>query len=278
MSALRIHNWRYLSLLVVLTCACSGPSAPREAGPSATQSPYGARFYLVGPRGTRATDPSLRALSPGFGVAITEEVMLGSERMGRTRLGRLLPMRDLEPVTPSTFRGMSLVASKIDFAWLGVHEAYVWPRPEVRGKPRSLKRLHDLVRLREQSGPEGFQAVEGGWMEKSVLRIPSLSARPTQVGSGEAWIDVELASQTLVAYQGDRPVFATLVSSGRGRPGSPFATPVGVHRIVNKLLAATMDNLEHTEVVPFSYEDVPYTQYIGRVALHGAFWHDFGVL
>ena len=45
-----------------------------------------------------------------------------------------------------------------------------------------------------------------------------------------------------------------------------------------KLLAATMDNLEHTDVVPYSYEEVPFTQYIGRVALHGAFWHDqFGV-
>jgi hypothetical protein len=39
-----------------------------------------------------------------------------------------------------------------------------------------------------------------------------------------------------------------------------------------------MDNLEHTDVVPYSYEEVPFTQYIGRVALHGAFWHDqFGV-
>jgi Uncharacterized protein conserved in bacteria len=40
-----------------------------------------------------------------------------------------------------------------------------------------------------------------------------------------------------------------------------------------------MDNLDHTEVAPYSYEEVPFTQYIGRVALHGAFWHDqFGAL
>jgi hypothetical protein len=34
-----------------------------------------------------------------------------------------------------------------------------------------------------------------------------------------------------------------------------------------------MDNLEHRGVARYSY-DVPFAQYIGRVALHGAFWHD----
>ena len=59
-----------------------------------------------------------------------------------------------------------------------------------------------------------------------------------------------------------------------GAEGSPLSTPKGIHRIRAKLLAATMDNLDHTGVAPYSYEEVPFTQYIGRVALHGAFWHD----
>jgi lipoprotein-anchoring transpeptidase ErfK/SrfK len=69
-------------------------------------------------------------------------------------------------------------------------------------------------------------------------------------------------------------VFATLVAAGVGADGSAFATPKGIHRVRAKLRATTMDNLEHTGVVPYSYEEVPFTQYIGRVALHGAFWHD----
>jgi lipoprotein-anchoring transpeptidase ErfK/SrfK len=77
-----------------------------------------------------------------------------------------------------------------------------------------------------------------------------------------------------VAYEGDAPVFATLVSTGIGRPGSALATPEGVFRLRSKHLAATMDNLEHTEVVPYSYEDIPLVQYFTeRVALHAALWH-----
>ena len=35
-----------------------------------------------------------------------------------------------------------------------------------------------------------------------------------------------------------------------------------------------MDNLEHTDVVPYSYEDIPLVQYFtDRVALHAALWH-----
>ena len=110
-------------------------------------------------------------------------------------------------------------------------------------------------------------------MESSALRVPTLAPRPNQAAPAAPWIDVDLTSQTLVAYLGDRPVFATLVSGGAGKPGSVFETPRGVHRIQLKLRAATMDNLEHSDVIPYSY-DVPFVQYIGRYALHGVFWHD----
>ena len=55
--------------------------------------------------------------------------------------------------------------------------------------------------------------------------------RPGAVGPRERWIDVDLSSQTLMAYEGDAPVFATLVATGIGGPGSPLATPVGIFRI-----------------------------------------------
>jgi lipoprotein-anchoring transpeptidase ErfK/SrfK len=132
--------------------------------------------------------------------------------------------------------------------------------------------------LQTLDGPQGFYRVAGGWMSESDLRVPHRAPRPVGVGEDEPWVDVELATQTLVAYLGDRPVLATLVATGVGAEGTAFATPKGLHHVRGKLLAATMDNLEHTGVVPYSYEEVPFTQYIGRVALHGAFWHDqFGI-
>jgi lipoprotein-anchoring transpeptidase ErfK/SrfK len=95
------------------------------------------------------------------------------------------------------------------------------------------------------------------------------------VREGERWIDVELASQTLVAYQGDRPVFATLVSTGKGREGTELATPKGESRIWVKLESSNMDNLEDEEAERYyAIEDVPYVQFFAKgVGLHGAFWH-----
>jgi L,D-transpeptidase catalytic domain len=250
-------------LAALLLGACSAEAAAPAAAP--------ARFYVVGPNGTRS---GTRSLLPGFGVAITEEVMLGAQRMGRTRQGRLLPMRDLQPAHPSSFRGEAIVEGRMNFAWIGPSPSQLWSRPEARGKPKALRKAHTVVRLREENGPHDWVAVDGGWMRAADLRRPGLTARPNQARPSAPWIDVDLASQTLVAYEGDRPVFATLVSTGIGKPGTTFATPRGVHPIEIKLLAATMDNIEHDLVVPYSYEDVPHTQYIGRVALHGAFWHD----
>jgi hypothetical protein len=93
--------------------------------------------------------------------------------------------------------------------------------------------------------------------------------RPPSVAPDERWIHIDLSEQTLVAYDGERPVFATLVSTGK----EPGMTPVGVHRVMTKLVAASMrDQPEEDEA--YSIDDVPWTQYFsGSVALHGAFWH-----
>jgi hypothetical protein len=99
--------------------------------------------------------------------------------------------------------------------------------------------------------------------------------RPPGVGGDERWVHVDLSEQTLVAYDGDRPVFATLVSTGK----SPGMTPVGVHRVQSKFIATSMRD-QPVEEEAYSIEDVPWTQYFSNsVALHGAFWHGgFGLV
>lgn len=264
-----------LSAAPLLSCGDSPVPTPQR--PALTRIDD-ARFYLVGPAGADVSGTQTRKLGPGFGVMILDELMLGAERMGRTPDGGLLPLRALRPVQPSTFTGVTVERGVLDFGWTGPDEAYVWAQPERRGRPAGLLRRHERVSLRDEPAPANWRAVRGGFVEAAALRVPRRMPRPIEIARDEAWLDVELASQTLVAYVGDEPRFATLVSTGLGRRGTTFATPLGLHRIVSKLLTATMDNLEHEGVTPYSYADVPYTQYIGRVALHGAFWHDrFGV-
>ena len=106
-----------------------------------------------------------------------------------------------------------------------------------------------------------------------IVRLEVAKKWPQWAVNGERWIDVDLTSQTLVAYEGARPVFATLVSSGRSGPG--HETPVGVHRIWVKLAEDTMDDLPQIDQESnYAIEGVPWVQYFrGSEALHATFWH-----
>jgi hypothetical protein len=234
----------------------------------------GPRYFIINKNGAQTIGRDPRRLLPGFGVVVAEQRMLGGELVGRTSLGRDIPMKDLRPATPSHFSGAHLDDRGLDFGWVVKEGAPVYALPDSTGKPVSRRARYARLTLASREGPQGFYRLADGWMSEADLRVPRMSPRPTVVTDSEPWIDVDLATQTLVAYLGDKPVFATLVATGVGADGSPLSTPKGIHHIRAKLLAATMDNLDHTGVAPYSYEEVPFTQYIGRVALHGAFWHD----
>ncbi len=96
--------------------------------------------------------------------------------------------------------------------------------------------------------------------------------RPFGVRPNERWIDVNLTTQTLRAYEGDTVVFTTLISSGTWE----HPTVTGVFRIWLEFESQTMDG----RLLGYDYylENVPYVMYFYKdYALHGTFWHtDFG--
>ena len=87
--------------------------------------------------------------------------------------------------------------------------------------------------------------------------------------SGNRWIDVNLSSQMLTAWQGDQVVMQTNVSSGV----SIFPTVTGRFNIGNKYTAQRMTG------PGYDIPDVPWVMYFyGGYAIHGAYWHNnFGV-
>lgn len=110
---------------------------------------------------------------------------------------------------------------------------------------------------------------DGTIVREPSVRMVRAVGRPPGVPEGARWIHVDLSQQSLVAYEGDAPVFATLVSTGK--PG--HETPTGLYRIQSKHVSTTMDD-DSTEDGAYSIEDVPWTMYFhGNYALHGAFWH-----
>jgi len=119
-------------------------------------------------------------------------------------------------------------------------------------------------------------------VKSNQVRVTEPGPPPEGLGADERWIDVDLSSQTLVAFVGTRPVYATLISSGKESKDKDkdHRTPTGEFRVREKHVTTTMDG-DGTAAgdLPYSIEDVPYVMYFHRAyALHGAFWHsNYGV-
>ncbi len=192
----------------------------------------------------------------------------------------LLPHDRLRDVRPSAFRGMVLD----DTTTLPV--AFVRPKRRTTkmwlGENKSEQLLaRTAIALNGQQkrieGVDWYGTRDGAWVKaEDVIRVEAPKSLPAFAAKGEKWIDVSIARQSLIAWEGSKPVYATLVSTGRdglGDPESSHATIRGVYRIHTKHVTATMDSTESGE--EFSLRDVPFVQYFETgYAIHGAYWHD----
>lgn len=247
--------------------------------------PY--RYYFVGKEGSWAyasleeADEGIprRELEPGFGVAGMEEGVKGRDRYLRTTHNLWVPMRDLSgPAQPLRFQGEEVRGGRLDFGWVVVDKARTFSKADPRAARKERRERFERVAVlgEKKFRNEAYvRTAEDEWMRDRDLRRPTLAPPPEEALSKERWIDIELASQTLVVYEGKKPVFATLVSTGKGRQGSPQATPKGVHRVWVKLRSTDMSNLQDDEAARYyAIEAVPYVQFFSRgVGLHGIFWH-----
>jgi lipoprotein-anchoring transpeptidase ErfK/SrfK len=111
---------------------------------------------------------------------------------------------------------------------------------------------------------------DGFCIPRESVRIAWSIERPDDVPEDEKWVHVNLPEQTLVAYEGDRPIFATVITSGK----EGYDTPTGTYRIGHKYVSIRMSGDDPVEGV-YDVDEVPWTMYYhGGYALHGAYWHD----
>ncbi len=99
--------------------------------------------------------------------------------------------------------------------------------------------------------------------------VPVAAVAGIPIADGEPWVDVNLTSQTLVAYRGNEPVFSTLISSGTWA----FPTVTGQFRIYLRYESQDMNGylLGYDYYLP----NVPYVMYFYEdYALHGTYWHN----
>jgi LysM repeat protein len=88
-------------------------------------------------------------------------------------------------------------------------------------------------------------------------------------GGGERWIDVNLSTQTLTAYQGQTPVLQRSVSTGLW--GTP--TVAGTFKVYAKYPSVHM--IGGWGAGYYNLPNVPHVMYFYKgYALHGTYWHN----
>lgn len=128
--------------------------------------------------------------------------------------------------------------------------------------------------------PGLFALASDATVIRAATVAPAGKADPKLPDPGRrTWLDVSVLGGWLVAYEGMKPVFATLISPGRG--GVPYeghdaletaSTPTGLFRVDGKFVTATMVSSSNDLIV---HTEVQYVQnFHGPHALHGAYWHD----
>lgn len=99
------------------------------------------------------------------------------------------------------------------------------------------------------------------------LIIPEGGGQEPSPGSGEEkWIDVNLTTQRLVAYEGEQAVYSAVVSTGM----ASYPTVTGRYHIQRKYL---YDDMSYLGL--YYLPDVPYVMYFySGYAIHGTYWHN----
>lgn len=218
-------------------------------------------------------------LERGYFVSVAGVEMDGSRAYWRTARGAYVPKAHTFQYEAKDFQGQELgeeLTFPVGFVIKKDATSFELDESGKLKKKATLER-RDFVDLTEAVDVKGktYMATSDGLLiDAERLVMPELRPIPKGLEPWERWIDVSLSSQLLVAYDGAKPVYVTLVSTGKkGTEEEPFETPVGRWRIYSKQVTSNMDGTTATDG-NYAIQDVPWVMYFdGSYALHGAFWH-----
>ncbi len=212
----------------------------------------------------------------GTGVTVRKvgEVKVGARTFWKTSDGQKIDVRRIRLDVPSTFAGMWLAPGDPMPAWARKNKQGVTVRaaPHTRALAVGTLPARERVSILEMTVDDAWAKIgEARWVATSELHVARASAPPVDVrGDQERWLDVDLDEQVVIAFEGRRPVYATLVSSGAKK----WPTPSGIYRIWLKFAETDMSGQMGDEQ-PYSVATVPWTMFFAKdFAFHTAYWHD----
>lgn len=239
-----------------------------------------------------ADDVLAQRMMKGFYVAIDKTFNWNGRAWYKTSKGLVAPADRFWQTKGSDFQGVELDGEEwqlpVGFVFGGRKTAPLYEIDEetnqrkVVGKVKKFEAVQLQYDYKKIGNIDYFETKDGNWIRDLHVRMTTPRPRPEKVGENERWIDIDISEQTLVVYEGDRPVYATLISSGKESriEEKDHSTPRGMWRVREKHVVATMDgNGTAAGDLPYSIEDVPYIMYFHKsYATHGAFWHrNYGV-
>jgi L,D-transpeptidase catalytic domain len=180
-----------------------------------------------------------------------------SRRFAITTDLRLAPATKIKADTGSPFHGVELTDTyTLPLAFVRAQGARTYKiikgkvTPAEEAEHRSVHALTGKMRTVE--GVKYYRTRDKRWLHQLDVGLAiAPSSWPTAAEKNEKWIEIAIGAQTLVLWEGKRPIYATLISSGQAGledPKKTTATVRGVFRIRNKHITATMDSNEASTV------------------------------
>jgi lipoprotein-anchoring transpeptidase ErfK/SrfK len=146
---------------------------------------------------------------------------------------------------------------------------YIYRQPteiQSAAPPTEAKSAADPAEPRQVSiDPSQLIGPVGPFPPESPVAVDEAALAHQPAYPGEKWIEVNVTTQQVTAWEGDVPVMSFSVSTGL--PNTP--TVLGKFNIYGKLSSTLM-------VGPDYYlPEVPYTMYFyAGYSLHGTYWHN----
>ncbi len=227
---------------------------------------------------------------PVLGTAIAKSAFAfvslfesAGRRFGLTADMAVVPLDRLTHVAPSRFHGLPLEpGATLPVVFVRTQAAALYSGDPLRGlkfeRRLDFREPLGITGKRIRSGQVAYLETASGdfIVDQGLVRVDPPASMPAWATGDRTWIDVSIDRQTLVAYEGARAVFVTLVSTGvdgKGDPETTHSTIQGEFLIHTKHVTVTMDGDEVGD--EFDLRDVPYVQYFKEgFALHAAYWHD----
>ncbi len=219
------------------------------------------------------------------GVALIGEFKSSEQAQNRrfaiTTDARLIPADKIKASSGSPFHGQDIRNAGLPVAFARSAGVKFWLYEKGRVSEGEALQARQFVLLtgtvNEFRGHRMLQTRDGRWLDSDDLWVAAVPGTlPAWASKNVRWIDIGIINQVMVLWEGQRPTYVTLVSTGRDGLGDPQltrSTPQGIFRIYQKHVTTTMDSNVADE--EFELRDVPWVMYFkGGYALHGAYWHD----